>query len=121
MNEDRRRFHRIHFDAPARLNLDHRQIEVSVVDCSLKGVMIKRPADWNPAIGDPVELQLRLAADDEVGIRMQTKVKRLGEESIGLACDHIDLESITRLRRLVELNLGESLLLERDLEHLVDG
>ena len=35
--------------------------------------------------------------------------------------DHIDLESISHLRRLVELNLGDSSLLERELAALSDN
>jgi hypothetical protein len=38
---------------------------------------------------------------------------------IGLACRNIDLDSVTHLRRLVELNLGDVALLERELSALV--
>ena len=34
---------------------------------------------------------------------------------VGFKCEHIDIDSISELRRLVELNLGSSALLERDL------
>ena len=40
---------------------------------------------------------------------------------IGIACRSIDLDSITVLRRLIELNLGDAALLERDLQALVEG
>jgi hypothetical protein len=38
----------------------------------------------------------------------------IGNEA-GFKCEHIDLDSISTLRRMVELNLGDSTLLERDL------
>ena len=37
----------------------------------------------------------------------------------GLVCTSIDLDSITHLRRLVELNLGDPDLLDRELSALI--
>ena len=39
-------------------------------------------------------------------------------ELIGFVCRHIDVDSISHLRRLVELNLGDEALLERELAAL---
>ncbi|MEO5341803.1 MAG: PilZ domain-containing protein [Gammaproteobacteria bacterium SHHR-1] len=121
MTEERRRFHRIHFDAPANLTLESSQIQSLILDCSLHGVMVKRHPDWQPRAGEQVGLQMPLTEEDGPAIQMQTEVMRISADSVGLSCQHIDLDSITRLRRLVELNLGDSSLLERDLEHLVEA
>jgi hypothetical protein len=37
---------------------------------------------------------------------------------VGLHCRHIDIESLAHLRRLIELNLGDPALLERELAAL---
>ncbi|MGB1059017.1 MAG: hypothetical protein ACPGZU_02735, partial [Ketobacter sp.] len=37
----------------------------------------------------------------------------------GIACDHIDVDSASHLRRIVELNTGNEALLEREIEALV--
>ncbi|VAX04921.1 hypothetical protein MNBD_GAMMA20-584, partial [hydrothermal vent metagenome] len=42
-------------------------------------------------------------------------------DHIGFRCEHIDLESISHLRRLVELNLGDAKLLDRELSALTRG
>jgi hypothetical protein len=120
IEEDRRRFHRIHFDAPALLTLENGQIESLIIDCCLKGALVKRQPDWQPVLGARVDLEVRLSADHLETIRMETEVNRVGRDSVSLLCNHIDLDSIIRLRRLVELNLGDTRLLERDLEHLID-
>jgi hypothetical protein len=39
-------------------------------------------------------------------------------EELGLHCKDIDIDSITHLRRLIELNLGNPALLERELSAL---
>jgi hypothetical protein len=38
---------------------------------------------------------------------------------VGLRCDRLDVDSMSHLRRLVELNLGDPALLERDLQSLI--
>jgi hypothetical protein len=43
---------------------------------------------------------------------------RTRDDLLGFVCRHIDLESISHLRRLVELNLGDESLLERELAAL---
>ena len=39
----------------------------------------------------------------------------------GLLCRSIDLDSVTHLRRLIELQLGDPALLERDLAELIQS
>jgi hypothetical protein len=46
---------------------------------------------------------------------MSVSVSHVIGNEVGFKCEHIDLDSISALRRLVELNLGDSHLLERDL------
>lgn len=43
-----------------------------------------------------------------------------GERS-GVLCRSIDLESITHLRRLIEMNLGDAALVERELAALINA
>lgn len=48
-------------------------------------------------------------------IKMDITVAYIEDQQIGLDCKGIDLDSITHLRRLVELNLGDANLLKREL------
>jgi hypothetical protein len=45
-------------------------------------------------------------------------VAHLEGQHIGIECQDIDLASLTHLRRLVELNTGDSELMDRELSHL---
>ena len=112
----RRRFTRIPFDADARLSAGDRQWQVELLDISLKGALIARPADWQAGAEGPFRLELRLGED--AVIAMDVSVAHQDEDRLGLRCEDIDLESITHLRRLVELNLGNPDLLERELASL---
>ena len=88
-----------------------------LIDISLKGVLVKAPHGWLPQTGESAALTLSL---DGAGAEIKLLAQLAHRESnqLGFLCDEIDMDSITHLRRLVELNLGDSSLLERELEAL---
>jgi hypothetical protein len=114
--DERRRFHRILFDAQTTLTHGDKDFRTIVEDVSLNGALVKSPEGWNGNVGDDATISIGL--DEQQTITMQTTVAHLEAEHLGLRCHHIDMDSITHLRRLVELNLGDSDLLERDLDAL---
>lgn len=118
MTDERRHYSRIAFHSAAQLILPEGSIDVVVLDLSLKGALVRLPAATHPENGTQCTLRVRL---DDAGdqIRMETRVTHLAGCYAGLACHNIDLDSVTHLRRLVELNLGDEALLERELSALV--
>jgi len=114
--EERRNFHRILFDAASTLATPDGTYTSKLLDISLNGVLMATPDKWPGACGDHAELKVHLA--DEAVISMEVEVTHQEPEHIGMRCIHIDMESISHLRRLVELNLGDSKLLERELSAL---
>ena len=50
---------------------------------------------------------------------MDARVAHVGCGLLGVVCQLIDIDSATHLRRLVELNLGDPALLERELSALI--
>lgn len=116
-NEDRRHFSRILFDTPARLLIGGDALPVHVHDLSLKGAMIRFASQPGWANGTSCTLELILN-EGETLIRMDMEVAYRQQDCIGLVCREIDLDSMIHLRRLVELNLGDETLLDRDLAAL---
>jgi len=118
VTDERRHHFRIAFHAPAQLILPGGSTDVVVVDLSLKGALLRLPADRQVPEGASCTLRVRL---DEMGdnIRMETKVTHTEGPYVGLSCHTIDLDSVTHLRRLVELNLGSEELLQRELSALL--
>jgi len=114
---DRRRFLRSVFHAPVRLSLGGRDSQAWRHDISLRGALVEVGADWTGRVGAPCRLWLALASD--VVIQMETTVAHIEGRHVGLHCDHIDLDSMTHLRQLVEHNAEDSALLERELGMLV--
>jgi len=115
--KDRRQFWRAHFHSPVKLALQGHVGEGDLYDISLKGALVKVPADWPGKSGDRCQLRLNLAAN--MVISMSTTITHVAGCRVGLHCDNIDLDSVTHLRRLVELNAGDPNLLDRELSALI--
>lgn len=96
------------------------RLAVKVLDLSLKGALLRLPAGQQVKPGDPCLLSVALSQMD-VGIAMAGEIAHVEAEGtrVGLLCRSIDLESITHLRRLLEVNLGDAQLLERELKALI--
>lgn len=57
---------------------------------------------------------------DDVDIQMDVHLAHEDQGQLGFVCRHIGLESIQRLRRLIELNLADEAELERELGALIE-
>jgi len=117
MTTENRRFTRIPFDATVHVTSADGSWDCSLIDISLKGVLVDRPDDWKGELEDTAMIELELTGGD-ASIRMDVIVAHVEENHIGFRCEHIDLDSITHLRRLVELNVGDTEILNRELNAL---
>jgi len=115
---NRRRFSRILLDATIQFEHENQIWSSQLIDISLKGALIILPAGWNGQKGDIYTLDVHL--DEETSIGMNALVAHIDEKSIGFECTVIDISSIAHLRRIVELNLGDTHLLERELLALIE-
>jgi len=118
MKTERRHFARVAFDAPAQLTTIEDRFDAKVIDLSFKGALLLMPPKAQVKVGAPCLLSVRLAQVDE-SIAMAAEVASVRGDFVGLICRSIDIDSVTHLRRLIEINLGEPHLLERELLALV--
>ncbi|VAW93443.1 hypothetical protein MNBD_GAMMA21-1886 [hydrothermal vent metagenome] len=119
-DSQRRHFTRIPFDAEYKLHTadSSKHWQGIILDLSLHGVLVQRPEDIQASRGDEFILDLILNAND-VNIQMEVHVAHSHDTFIGFECKHIDLDSMTHLRRVLELNLGDPMLLERELNEMI--
>ena len=119
--ENRRQFTRVAFDADAEVFTATHTLNVQVTDISLKGALVDIPpnTDWQASMGDHCEIVIHLDGEQSSNIYMHTRVAYVrNNTNIGLVCEHIDIQSIGHLRRLIELNMGDPSLLDRELKAL---
>ncbi len=117
--QERRHFTRFPFKVQATLSQDDHNWETELLDISIKGALIARPADWEKtADNSEAQLQIKLEGSDTT-IDMEVFLTHIESERMGLRCEHISMESFEHLKRLVELNLGDEKLLHRELSALL--
>ena len=114
--DERRQFTRIPFEVRAVLRDNGNEWPVELIDISLKGALVTRPEGWSAIPGRACAVHIELT--DETLIHMEGTVAHLQPDRVGFRCDHMDVDSITHLRRLAELNLGDASLVERELSAL---
>lgn len=114
--EPKRVFTRIFFDAETVVSQGEHIWPVQLVDISLRGILIRILRDQTLDPAQSVDVSVHLGGGIE--IRMATHIANQNHDLLGLTCEHIDVDSMTHLRRLVELNMGETSLLERELHAL---
>ncbi len=112
--KEKRHFSRILFDATCTLHQGEVQWQTELLDISLKGMLAKQPNDFEANSSAPFEAVIALSETGE-SIIMSLKLVHQEASHLGYECEYIDIDSITHLKRLVELNLGDPELLNREL------
>ena len=114
---ERRNFWRAVFHSPVRLVTPDGDAYARLLDISLKGALLETGNAWQGKAGEEYKLSLDLAPDTT--IIMWANAVHVEGSHVGLLCTSIDLDSITHLRRLVELNSGDPAILDREIGSLV--
>lgn len=111
-----RSYTRIAFESPAILAQDNLTWDTHLIDVSIKGALIQKPDEWAGREGDTCELTVFVTPD--TAIEMSVEVAHMSGDQVGFHCTRIDVDGIAHLRRIVELNLGNIDLLDRNLAAL---
>ncbi|WP_420599942.1 PilZ domain-containing protein [Neptuniibacter sp.] len=114
---ERRRFTRINFDAATEVKQGDDSWQTTLVDISFNGMLLTTETAIDLEIGASVDLTVHLLGDD-VTINTPAVLAHKDDDQYGFSIENLDLDSLTQIRRLVELNLGDEALLERELDHL---
>ncbi|MCK5386466.1 MAG: PilZ domain-containing protein [Gammaproteobacteria bacterium] len=120
MTNEQRHFTRIPFNASATIvsSRTGNKTIAKLIDISFKGLLINKPDDWQGSNNEHYTVNLQLSGHE---IEMNLEVIEVHEENnhIGFKTEYMDIDTATNLRRLVELNLGNESLLDRELSELV--
>lgn len=116
---ERRRFSRILHQAPAKVEQRDLAIEARIQDLSLHGLLmkVKETEALDPSL--PAHVTFSFDQSEQV-ITLKAQIVDVSKREIRLKIIKIDIESISQLKRFIELNVGNNDLLNRELEHLSD-
>lgn len=110
---DRRRFRRFPIAGSVRLYSGTAMWSTELIDLSLRGVLVAIPEQWNGQPGSRFRLDVRLEGGLMIG--MGVELVRIKTDALAFSCQKIDLDSFSRLKRFVELNVGSTEVLNREL------
>jgi hypothetical protein len=114
---ERRKFSRILFDAHVELAQGEFHWRASLLDISLKGLLLQQTLPLEVIHDQPILVKILLS--DNACIAMSVMLAHQHHNQTGLMCTSIDIDSVSHLRRLIELNLGDASAAERELSELI--
>lgn len=121
--QEHRRFRRISFVDTVQVvndDIDGAEAaswEAQCIDISMMGMLLQVPAGFPKVVGTPFEVQLILSED--VMIEMPCTLVHVEGTHVGFRAEMMSIDSLTNLRRLLELNLADNIEVERELSELI--
>ncbi|WP_285163159.1 PilZ domain-containing protein [Shewanella goraebulensis] len=116
--DERRKFTRTLFAATASITIEGKTYRTDILDLSINGALVSTPKGFIANQGKEVALSFLLPESDIV-LSMDTILVHKEVNHLGLECHHIDLDSISHLKRIIELNIGDEAILQRELAQLI--
>lgn len=114
-----RQTHRVNFDSFVEFTTSDCRYICELVDISIQGALISACSGATPDAGTECQLIISLDDDKINRIIMNGVVARKFENQIGIQCESIDSDSMAHLRKLVEYNLGDVELVNREFESII--
>ncbi|OIN93574.1 MAG: hypothetical protein AUJ20_03340 [Comamonadaceae bacterium CG1_02_60_18] len=115
--ESHRQFSRVPFSTTVTLHLDAKTLNVQLLDIALKGALLRTAEPQDLQLEQTCQLLLPLTGGGQA-IEMNGRIAHLEGRNVGVRCEHIELASLTLLRRLLELNTGDADIMDRELSQL---
>lgn len=114
---ERRQYSRVPFEAQAIISQGGTSFICELIDISLNGLLARTPTQYHLRSDMPCSVKIILSP--ELAIHMQVALVHCSNNSLGLHCTSIDMDSITHLRRLIESNMEDPNAAERVLSELI--
>jgi hypothetical protein len=116
-NNSQRHFTRVSLHNPAIIATDDTQWDTHLMDLSLSGALLEHPPGWTGHTGDRYRLKLLLA--DRSYLEVDAQVRQVDAGRLGMAFIDLDETDRDEIRGLVEINLGDTALLQRELSEFL--
>lgn len=115
---EKRHYARVDFIEQATLNCDGTITNVTLLDISLKGALLQcvAPFKIEPDIDCIISLQLE---GSDITLEFTAHATHVHQKTIGFQFTSMDSDSMTHLRRLLELNTGNPDEIDRELSYMI--
>jgi len=111
--DERRNFQRVPFETRAEINYNGKTYHGELLDISLQGALVLCKSPTPLKKGNRCELLIHLL-DSEVALQFEADIIHRRDNNFGFKFISEDTETATHLRRLLELNIGSSEAIDRE-------
>jgi len=112
--KEHRYFSRINFTVTAKLKFAGLLYDAELLDLSLKGALVQTKEEVPMKKGDTAELKFDLNGPD-ISMSFNAELVHTHKNNLGFKFNSLDIVTMTHLRRLLELNTGNSALITDEL------
>ena len=117
---ERRQFSRVSFVTHVDIDFEDHKCTGKLLDISLKGALIEQAAPAFLELGNRGVITIYLS-DTDIALTFSGEVAHVSGNRAGMKFLHEDIDSMTHLRRLLELNLGSDETITRELSHVIEA
>ena len=107
IQQNQRQFTRISFIAAADIKQGSNTWPTEILDISMKGMLVSLPPDIQLSVKQPIFVRIHLG-ENQKAIHFKVSIIHVGCKQVGFEINQVDLDSMTHLKRLIELNLPDS-------------
>jgi c-di-GMP-binding flagellar brake protein YcgR len=111
---ERRNFHRIPFTTDAEIHCNNKKYKGELLDISLQGVLIQGTGHIPLKTGNRCDLTIHLL-ETEIALNFEADLVHNEKNRLGFKFVSEDTETAMHLRRLLELNIGSSDEIEKEI------
>jgi c-di-GMP-binding flagellar brake protein YcgR len=105
--DDRRSFQRVPFTTDAEILCNNRKYKGELLDISFKGALILGTGHIPIESGSRCDLTIHLL-ETEITMNFEAELVHRQDNNLGFQFISVDTETASHLRRLLELNIGSS-------------
>ena len=116
--EDHRLFQRIKFVTTTDVEIDGTLHNCTLLDVSLRGALVAFADNLSPGRGLPCAVTIHLD-DSHIRLPFRGVTVHSRDNLTGIRFEHIDIESMIHLRRLLELNTADAAGVRSELNSLI--
>ncbi len=111
---EKRKFHRIPFQCQSQVRCGDKTSIAELMDISMKGalMLVRDMPDWE--MGRIYYLDIKLVNSD-IHLQFEARLAHQEGDHYGFVFQSEDLDTFAHLRRLLELNLGDSEIVDHEL------
>lgn len=114
--KEKRDYHRVPFKCHSKINVVDQSYPCELLDISMRGVLLDVTPPQDIGLGSLCQIDIAFASCD-IHLKFDAELVHREENHYGFRIESLDIDSLTHLRRLLELNYGDADEIDQELFH----